>query len=239
MNAVARDGRSVVKKAVQNTLLMLYPLISASGAMATPRGREIVLAAYNAYKSLLEPDLSHLRALVRPGAWLVDIGANVGYYSRKFCAWVSDGGRVHAFEPERENFQALVQIAAQPAIKNLTECRRVRLDTVMAELTWPAVSLIKVDVQGAEARVLEGAHETLVRNRPVLVMEIDDRALDAFGSSPRKIEQHLAELGYRMFATDERGFRSCLDSVRAAEIRLRLGYVDFVFVPRKRIPQTG
>jgi len=239
--------------------------------MATPLGRRIFLAAYVTYKKLWEPDLSHLRGLVRPGAWIVDIGANVGYFSRKFSAWVSGGGRVLAFEPAVENFKTLARIAAQPALIALLDCRQclvadldgelplalnpdnpadhriggsgimtrcVRLDTVMAELTWPAVSLIKIDVQGAEARVLEGAREALARNRPVLLIEIDDRALEAFGSSPRAIEDLLAGLGYRMFAADERGFGRCLDSARAAEIRSRLGYADFVFVPGELLPQT-
>ena len=260
-----------MKKTVQTVLLTLYRVFRASGAMATPTGRRIFLAAYVAYKKLWEADLSHVRALVRPSAWIVDIGANVGTFSRTFCGWVSGGGRVLAFEPEAKNFESLSRTAEQPLLRDLLDCRQclvaevdgelplllnpdnpadhrigstgiptrsVRLDTVMAELAWPAVSLIKIDVQGAEARVLEGARETLARSRPVLVMEIDDRALEAFGSSPRKIEGHLEELGYRMFAADERGFRSRLDFVRAARIRSRLGYADFVFVPEERVPRT-
>ena len=108
----------------------------------------------------------------------------------------------------------------------------------MAELNWPALSLIKIDVQGAEARVLEGAQGTLARNRPVLLVEIDDRALEAFGSSARNVEGLLAGLGYHMFAVDERGFGSCLDSARAAEIRSPLGYADFVFIPGELVMQT-
>ena len=260
-----------MKKAVQNTLLALYRVFRTSGALATPSGRRIFLAAYLAYKKLWEPDLSHLRALVRPSGWIVDIGANVGYFSRTFCHWVTDGGRVLAFEPEAENFELLTEMAAQPQLRSLLDCRQclvaeldgelplrinldnpadhrigdsgiltrsVRLDTIMADLSWPAVSLVKIDVQGAEARVLEGARETLARNRPALVIEIDDRALEAFGSSARKIEERLADLGYRMFAADERTFRSRLDPVRAAKIRSRLGYADFVFVPDERVPQT-
>lgn len=260
-----------MKKAVQNTLLALYRVFEASGGMATPLGRRIFLAAYLGYKRLWEPDLSHLRKLVHPRSWIVDIGANVGYFSRVFCRWVSEGGRVLAFEPEPRNFESLSEIAAQPQLRNLLDCRRclvaeldgelpllidpgnpadhrigasgiltrsVRLDTVMAELAWPSVSLIKIDVQGAEARVLEGARETLARNRPVLVIEIDDRALESSGSSPSKIEGPLKELRYGMFAASERGFSSRLDPARAAQVRSRLGYADFVFVPEEQVPQT-
>jgi len=260
-----------MKSAVQNTLLAMYRVFRASGAMATPFGRRMSVAAYLAYKTLWEPDLSHLRAFVRPSAWMVDVGANVGYFSRKFCAWVSAGGRVLAFEPEWRNFESLSRMAAEPRLHGLLDCRQClvaeldgelplvlnadnpadhrigafgiptpafRLDTVMAQLCWPAVGLIKVDVQGAEARVLSGAQETLARNRPVLVIEIDDHALAAFGSSAHSIEERLAALGYRMFALNERSFREALDSPGAARIRARLGYADFVFVPNESVTQA-
>jgi len=40
-----------------------------------------------------------LKAAVRPGATVLDIGANVGAYSLLFATWVGDAGRVYAFEP--------------------------------------------------------------------------------------------------------------------------------------------
>jgi FkbM family methyltransferase len=239
--------------------------------MKTPAGRRIFLAAYAAYKDLSAPDLSHVRPLVRPGGWIVDIGANVGYFSRIFSTWVSGGARVLAFEPEAQNFESLAAMVAQQMPRDLIDCRQclvaeldgelplalnpdnpadhrigssgvptrsVRLDTVMAELAWPAVSLIKIDVQGAEVRVLEGARDTVKRNRPALVIEIDDEALASSGSSPCSIEAPLGKMGYRMFAAEERGFGTCLDSKRAAEVRSRLGYADFVFVPEERVPQS-
>ena len=260
-----------MKRAVQNTLLAMVRVFRASGAMATPAGRRMFVAAYLAYKKLWEPDLSHLRSFVRPGAWIVDIGANVGYFSSKFCEWVSAGGRVLAFEPELRNFDSLSALAAEPARRGVIECMRclvaetdgelplalnadnpadhrigssgiptraVRLDTVMAELRWPSVSLIKLDVQGAESRVLKGACETLARNRPALLIEIDDQALASFGSSARSIEEGLAGIGYRMFAAGERRFRDPLDSHAAARIRGPLGYADFVFVPNELTRQA-
>jgi FkbM family methyltransferase len=40
-----------------------------------------------------------LRALVRPGATVVDAGAHIGIYTLLFSRWVGPGGRVEAFEP--------------------------------------------------------------------------------------------------------------------------------------------
>lgn len=53
--------------------------------------------------------------------------------------------------------------------------RVVRLDDV---LCGHAVSFIKVDVEGFEARVLNGARETIARCRPILFIEMDHALTD-------------------------------------------------------------
>lgn len=46
---------------------------------------------------------------IERGAWALDIGANVGYYSLIMSDLVGDEGRVIAFEPEKNNYLSLVQ----------------------------------------------------------------------------------------------------------------------------------
>jgi len=41
--------------------------------------------------------------LLRPGGTVLDVGANVGYYTLLASVLVGDAGRVHAFEPEPRN----------------------------------------------------------------------------------------------------------------------------------------
>jgi hypothetical protein len=53
----------------------------------------------------------------------------------------------------------------------------VTIDDVVDEVGARSVSLIKIDVQGAEMLVLEGAKRTLRKMRPALFVEVDDRAL--------------------------------------------------------------
>jgi FkbM family methyltransferase len=49
------------------------------------------------------------------------------------------------------------------------------LDIYLASRGWPCLHFAKIDVEGGEARVLEGMSETLRRFSPVLVIEIHDR----------------------------------------------------------------
>ncbi|MBD89012.1 MAG: hypothetical protein CL940_01585, partial [Deltaproteobacteria bacterium] len=46
------------------------------------------------------------------------------------------------------------------------------LDSVMEERGWPAVDFLKLDAEGAEIRILEGAEETLRRSSPLVLFEI-------------------------------------------------------------------
>ena len=65
-----------------------------------------------------------------------------------------------------------------------------RLDSVVDELKLPPPALIKMDVEGSEIDVLEGARQTLERYRPTLLIE-------AHGTNAA-IENFLVAIGYRV-----------------------------------------
>src|SRR5256885_8821899 len=54
-------------------------------------------------------ETSLLAAEIRPGMTIVDVGANIGYYTLLFSKLAGDNGRVYAFEPEPQNFALLLQ----------------------------------------------------------------------------------------------------------------------------------
>ncbi len=65
-----------------------------------------------------------------------------------------------------------------------------RLDSIVDELRLAPPELIKIDVEGAELDVLEGARETLERYRPTMLIE-------AHGTNAA-IANFLAAMGYRV-----------------------------------------
>jgi len=67
-----------------------------------------------------EPEFARLPELVRPGDWVLDIGANVGQYTLRFSELVGRDGRVIAFEPVAETFEILAAMARRARHRNIT-----------------------------------------------------------------------------------------------------------------------
>jgi FkbM family methyltransferase len=59
-------------------------------------------------RGIYEPAETKLvQSLVHPGDVVVDLGANIGYYTLQFAQLVGSAGKVIAFEPDPENFELL------------------------------------------------------------------------------------------------------------------------------------
>ncbi|GAA2079893.1 FkbM family methyltransferase [Pseudolysinimonas kribbensis] len=196
-----------------------------------------------------EPELNGLRAVVRPGDAVLDIGAALGMYTVPLADIVGRDGRVFAFEPQRRGVLTVRLLRVLTGARQGTTRRvalgpnagdghiavpfrrgfpifghghiaegaddgqhrlhqsRTHIDTVDA---WCAahgidrVAFIKVDVEGFEPSVIEGARRIIDRDRPSLLLEIEDRHLVRYG---RDAAGFLAELHerwpeYRMHTWD-------------------------------------
>lgn len=65
------------------------------------------------------------------------------------------------------------------------------------------VSVMKIDVQGYEKKVLIGAKETIQKNRPIIYIEIEEDQLELFGDTQQEIFELLTEYGYSYTRFDE------------------------------------
>jgi FkbM family methyltransferase len=105
-------------------------------------------------------------------------------------------GEHHALSTLAES-NALRSTAADAGVRAF-QVATMRLDTALAARLGPdeALGFIKIDVEGHEHAVLQGAAATLARHRPVLLIEIEAR----HGSDIDGIFAMLSGLGYRGFA---------------------------------------
>jgi len=111
------------------------------------------------------------------GSSFLDVGANLGYFSCLLGKLAGPRGKVVAIEPEPNNFKLLQRNLRNNGLKNVTvhECavggwRRKdgdlpvrRLDDLVKDAGVESWDLVKMDVEGYEAFVFEGAKETLAR----------------------------------------------------------------------------
>jgi FkbM family methyltransferase len=75
-----------------------------------------------------------------------------------------------------------------------------RLDEVLKARGVERVDFIKLDVEGAELSVLQGAQELLSRSsRPVMLVEVQDLRTKPWGYAAREIITYLVRIGYRWY----------------------------------------
>jgi FkbM family methyltransferase len=114
--------------------------------------------------------------VIRPEA----VAGTVGYES------------LHAVPTPTCNANSLV---AQPGATETIRVRTVSIDSVVGD--QEPISCLKIDAEGAEVEVLEGARATVMRCRPAIALDVHPRGLSLAGHSLSRLWLLLAELGYR------------------------------------------
>ena len=84
------------------------------------------------------------------------------------------------------------------ASADLVRTKITTIDRVYDHFHLPRVDFMKVDVEGAEPKVIEGAAKVIARHRPALLLEIEDRHLAKYGTAADDLTAHLTSLGYGM-----------------------------------------
>ena len=80
------------------------------------------------------------------------------------------------------------------------------IDELAAEAVRP-VSLVKLDIEGAELRALRGASRLLEGPRPVFIIELEPAHLQRQGASVREVQKLFEDAGYVGYWIDDRPVR--------------------------------
>lgn len=227
--------------AVRCTVGQVELLCDAADAAVTPGLRS----------GTYEPHLTAVfERYCRPGMTVVDVGANLGYFSLLASKLVGPAGTVIALEPNSENCRLLLSSLRLNGISNVallpvaageapgwayyathvgsngglvdddellsrfgTVVPTFRLD----DLVDRKVDFLKMDVEGAEGRVVQGASRIIEKDRPVVTTELKEEMLQRVsGRSVADYLNYFGDLGYLPTLLDkETGHDKAFSSIQA------------------------
>lgn len=125
-----------------------------------------------------------------------------------------------------------------------------RFDTVREQLGVDDISLIKIDVEGAELATLSGMRETIAAEKPWIALEVlhRDSAADVNAHDQRTdaLLALIAELGYAVFLLDKPHDEGCVNGLTRVEDFPRIAWTpqnkhlcDYMLVPEADAEQAA
>ena len=191
--------------------------------------RNVYLGTYEPYDSAL------VRRHLKPGMTVIDIGANIGYYSLMAAAKVGPGGRVISFEPNPELAGRLQETIHENKLANVTleqagvsdkpgwaelflpneignntatmianegghpvRVPIVTLDEYLEQHQIDRVDFLKIDVEGFEPKVIQGARSAIrAKKIKAIFCEFNGTWLRQAGTTPKAYYDQLRSLGLR------------------------------------------
>jgi FkbM family methyltransferase len=250
----------------RNSAVKLFGLATKLGLHRVPVFKPAFLAFYAVYKRYFEAGpVDRLGEFVPNGSLVIDVGANVGFFSLRFARWVGDEGKVIAIEPENENYDSLVSTLKREGLLGRVDARKavaaaergmafleinplhpadhklsrdgtglpvtaLTLDGLVPDKAPSRPALIKIDVQGAEMLVLNGATDILKVAGPALFIELHEEGLSKFGTSVSAILDYLSAYDYQAYWLKRRGPHGKASPAEIHAEVARLGYVDVLFL---------
>lgn len=134
-----------------------------------------------------EPEFEMLERWVRPGDWVLDLGANVGHYAARFSELVGPTGRVIAFEPVPDTFAVLAAVACACPARNVTAVNAAASSrTAVVNMSMPEFAAGGGNFY--QARIESGASGS-----GVLAMAIDTLDLPRISLVKIDVEGHEAD----------------------------------------------
>ncbi len=183
---------------------------------------------------------------LKPGQVIVDVGANIGYYTLLSAEKVGPSGHVYAFEAHPKSYKYLNKNISLNGYKNVVSVQtalgdklgkikfsnqskddmnsvsvdggiEVPLDLLDNHLiSVKKIDLLKVDVEGYEKFVLLGARGTLDVTDTVFFEAWDDH-FSKYDYSLQDVFSILEPYGFSYFVNSKSGFKRIDESYKAVD----------------------
>ena len=220
---------------------------------------------YSQKTNKLDDEIAYVEKLLTKKRRFLDIGANVGIYSFHFKKifknvdafeplkeisyrleyFQNESLKVHncALSNKTGEFKIYIPYLSGKAIASLAslekrfgdyELRNVQVDKI-DNYDFDDVDLIKIDVEGHEEYVIEGARNVIQSNKPILIVEIEQRHLK---KQIEEVFQSILKLNYKGFFLENGNLTSLNQFNYDLHQKLYLNKVtskkyinNFIFVP--------
>jgi FkbM family methyltransferase len=230
----------IIKKILKNlekSLKTEFTTIQGSKMFLDP-GDSLDLSINGVYGEL---DTKIIRDNIKEGDIVIDVGANIGYYTLIFAQLVGASGKVFAFEPEPKNFEILKKnievnnyqniIAEQKIVSDesgmvklfiaeqgivghriqqktdsqkFIEVESIILDNYLKNLNLSEkINFIKIDVEGAEVKVLEGSKIMIEKSDQLKIFtEFNREDIKKYDYNPEYLLSFLIKNKFNFFLPD-------------------------------------
>lgn len=130
-------------------------------------------------RTFWEDDVEPVKSLVKPGDFVIDIGANFGWYTKVLSYLVGDSGRVYSVEPIPDTFQVMRSIVRKLRLRNV-----VPMNYAMSKVDGVAVMRVPQHEYGgnnfyrAQIGLEQGESTRLMKEYSVPMRSLDSLFLD-------------------------------------------------------------
>jgi FkbM family methyltransferase len=226
--------------------------IYVDGTDATEGFGFLVSGVYEKYETEL------FKKMVEDGMVVVDIGANIGYYTLIAAKLVGNKGIVYAFEPEPSNYKRLCEniaingytniVPVEKAVSKANGKTKLYVNAAMTHVSSFAkdnvlihrkdfdclevetttlddffertvgndrIDFMKIDVEGAEGLVVDGAERVLRNNSLKILMEFMPDCLRNVGADPLELLYKLRSYGFEIKLLNDR--KQVLEPIKDTE----------------------
>ena len=141
-------------------------------------------------------------------------------------------GRADLFVPEEASMSSLINWTRDEDMAGIkkfagdvtrTDCEVLKLDDFVKDHAIPLPDFMKIDVEGAEIKVLRGGQGTIARSRPKILFEVSEGLWEKQGTSHEEAQAFFESIDYRLF-------------LHGKEVRrLDTEWVDVLAIPAEKV----
>lgn len=140
-------------------------------------------------------------------------------------------GSVAFSNPQQAGESGWGKLASVRNEGHITSVEAVSLDEWHESVRFPSIRLIKIDAEGSEPFILDGARRVIASTRPYLIIELNDELLHEVGQTRESVANTLREQGYRIFAIEPDGLDESSDLIDPL-------FAEILCVPSDRFEET-